>query len=163
MNKVKVYTLISYHKSKGKSKCFPHYFYLIFGKISEKGKKNMVKDRECPPSPFTLPLFLLAGLLNGFLGTGGGMVLLLGLSLIHPENEKEMMKIATLCSLLFSILTIILYTMTDRFTPGDNLLLLLPAALGGLLGAFLYRRLPLRYLKLGLALLLLLSGLRLLF
>ena len=56
-----------------------------------------------------LPLLsALAGFLNGFLGTGGGMVLALSLRAAYPREEKCAMAISTACVLSFSVLTMIL-------------------------------------------------------
>ena len=88
-----------------------------------------------------LPLLCFAGgMLNGFLGTGGGMVLTLSLRAVYPEEEKRALAISTACVLSFSALTTILYAFEGHLQGLSLRPMLLPALLGGLLGAWLLWR-----------------------
>ena len=106
---------------------------------------------------------LVAGVVNGLLGTGGGMVLVLALSRLYPEEEKRVMAISTACVFVFSILSIILYTINGRMRDIDVLPMLLPSLLGGLLGVLLLGRIRGEAVEGIFAFLLILAGARLLF
>lgn len=103
----------------------------------------------------------LAGGVNGLLGTGGGMVLALALRAAYPKGRREAMALSTACALFFSVLSIFLYTISGHFEGVEVLSSVLPAFLGGALGALLLGRLRLPYLDILLSLLLLYSGLSL--
>ena len=111
-----------------------------------------------------LPLLCFAGgVLNGFLGTGGGMVLTLSLRAAYPGKEKCALAISTACVLSFSVLTTILYFTAGHLVPSGALSVLLPSLLGGALGAALLGRVGTPFIKTVFSLLLLISGMRMLF
>ena len=125
--------------------------------MQENGKKEG-RLRAVPP----IAAFF-AGMLNGLLGTGGGMVLTLALRASAPDAERDGMALSTACMLLFSVLTTILYGIQGHLVLGDAVPVLLPAFLGGALGSVLLGRLRLPMVDMILSLLLLYSGLSLLF
>ncbi len=104
----------------------------------------------------------LAGLINGLIGTGGGMLLVLGLRALYPDREREVMAITTAAVLSFSLLSILLYSTSGNLTLSAALPSILPALLGGLFGALLLGRIRMGALDGIFAALLILSGLRLL-
>ena len=104
-----------------------------------------------------------AGVVNGLLGTGGGMVLVLALKRLYPGEEKWAMAISTACVFVFSIVSIILYTIGGRMQEVSVLPTLLPSLLGGLLGALLLGGLRGDAVEGIFALLLILAGVRMLF
>jgi len=108
-------------------------------------------------------LCLVAGAVNGFFGMGAGMILVLGLSRFYRGSRGEIMAISTLCVLSFSLLTTILYFSAGHVKPEAALPILLPSLLGGALGATLLGRVSHALLQTVFALLLLISGARLLF
>ncbi len=108
-------------------------------------------------------LCLLAGAVNGFFGMGAGMILVLGLQRFYRGERDEIMAISTLCVLCFSFLTTILYFVSGHVEPSAALPLLLPSLLGGALGSLLLGRISPTLLQTVFALLLLISGARLLF
>ena len=118
--------------------------------------------REGVPVRATLLLGLLAGVLNGLFGTGGGMVLTLGLARLFPGEEAENLSISTASVLVFFILSTILYAMRGHIAWGDTLGIVPLAALGGAFGALLLGRLAGWVLTLLLSLMLLFSGVMLL-
>ncbi len=117
---------------------------------------------KSPLSSFLLyAASVLSGALCGFLGTGGGMLLLFSLRFLHPDEEKENMAICTACVLLFSILTTILYKIEGHMDGVGIALILLPSLLGGAVGSLLLGRIHLLFLDLVLSLLLVYAGLSL--
>ena len=122
-----------------------------------------MRSRKSGHRPLYLPFAaLLAGGVNGLLGTGGGMVLTLALRAAYPEKRREAMALSTACVLFFSVLSIFLYTFSGHLEGVEIASSLLPAFLGGALGAVLLGRARLPYLDVLLAVLLLYSGLSLL-
>ena len=97
---------------------------------------------------------LLAGLCNGLLGAGGGIVVVLALSAALPDDEdsRQSLYANALCVMLpLSLLTLATYALRgdipDGFLGADYALLLLGAAIGGLLGALITDKLSSRVLK----------------
>lgn len=111
-----------------------------------------------------LALFIIglgAGTLNGLLGTGGGVVILLGLS--HVPGLKLRDPRTAYATTLAVILPLSLFSALRYFRAGgiNTFLvcaLLLPAVVGGVVGAFLLRRSSPTLLKRLFAALLLASG-----
>ena len=96
---------------------------------------------------FCLVAFL-GGALNGFLGTGGGIIFVLGLSLL-TRNEKKDNYVTTLIAIIpISLVGSFAYL---RQGSVDFSLLkgaYLPALLGGVLGAFLVNKINIKWLNL---------------
>ena len=104
----------------------------------------------------------LAGTLNGLLGTGGGMVLIFALSaLLSPGHGKEIFVISSAGVFVFSLISVTIYGYGGSFPAADFPRFALAAAAGGVTGAFLFSRLPTRWLRRLFGLLLLYSGARL--
>ena len=112
----------------------------------------------------TVALFssLAAGILNGWLGTGGGMVLILALSALYPGREREVLTLSTACVFAFSGLSILFYVLGGHMVGVEAVPILLPSLLGGAVGAIFLGRTSPAILDGILALLLILSGLRML-
>ena len=96
---------------------------------------------------FCLVAFLGGGL-NGFLGTGGGIIFVLGLSLLTKNKRKD-----NYVTTLIAIIPISVVGSFAYFSHGsvDFTLLksaYLPAILGGALGAYLVERLDVKWLNL---------------
>ena len=108
-------------------------------------------------------LSLLAGLLNGLLGTGGGMILLFTLGALLPrERAKECFMISTVGVLVFSAVSAIFYARGGSISPSLLPRFALPAAVGGVVGALLLGKIGVRLLRKIFAILLLYSGVKLL-
>lgn len=99
---------------------------------------------------------ILAGILNGLLGTGGGVPLTLMLS--ENGSEKQAYATASLGVLLLSLQTVFLYR--GSAVPFSEISPLLPyvAVIGGALGAFFLGRIKVNLLRLLFAGLLTFSG-----
>lgn len=108
---------------------------------------------------------LLAGLCNGLLGAGGGIVVVLAFSAALPRDEdsRRSLYANALCVMLpLSLLTLATYALKGNIPNGflgaDYALLLVGAAIGGVLGALILDKLPSSILKKAFALLTVLSG-----
>ena len=118
-----------------------------------------------------------AGLLNGLLGAAGGILLVLLLPKLplkqafpaspfpggDPPHPKDVLTTSMAVMLPVSAVSTLLYY-AGGIRPDPALLssLILPAAAGGMLGAVLLGRIPDRLLRRGFALLVTVSGLRML-
>lgn len=110
-----------------------------------------------------LPLLgILSGVLNGFLGTGGGMVLSVGLRSAYPGEDKESMAVATASMMFLSFLSTILYSFGGHIGTKEILPVIIPALIGGALGSLMLGRIRHELLELLLGGMLLYSGLALL-
>lgn len=85
----------------------------------------------------------MSGLVNGFLGTGGGIILLFAETLIGESRDKRDSFAETLCvTIVLSAVSACIYFANDSVDAGSLPKFCIPAALGGILGAFLLDRLP---------------------
>lgn len=110
----------------------------------------------------TLPLLAVglgAGLLNGALGAGGGILIVLCLRpMLQKEDRRRAYTTALSVTLPLSVLTLFRYWRGGALADTAPLSLLLPALIGGGLGALLLRRLPQGVLSRIFAAVVLLSG-----
>ena len=113
-------------------------------------------------SPTALFAAFFAGVVNGWLGTGGGMLLVLVLGRLYPERWREVFSLTTACTFAFSTVSILLYAIGGHVAEVDLLPILLPAFFGGILGSLLLGKSSPAALRALLALLLAFSGIRLL-
>lgn len=103
----------------------------------------------------------LAGFLNGLLGTGGGMILIFVLGfLLRGGREKEAFVISSVGVLVFSAFSAALYGSLGQLDTALLPRLALPAAAGGLFGAWLLDRISILWLRRLFALLVLSAGLK---
>ena len=109
--------------------------------IFHNNSKNMYRARAYTRRPLTallLPLIgFLSGILNGFFGTGGGMVLSVGLRTAYPGEDRESMALATASMTVLSIVSTILYAASGHIGSKEILPVIVPAVFGGFLGALL--------------------------
>lgn len=101
----------------------------------------------------------VSGFLSGLLGAGGGMVALLALTLLRPGDDARDRFAATICAVLpMTLVSAAFYLSRGDLRFGDALPYLLPAVIGGFLGALALGRLPLKWIKITLSVILLVSG-----
>ena len=109
----------------------------------------------------------LAGFINGLLGTGGGILLVLVLgtyvrrhAVATDGSEAQRDVFATALSVMvpISVLSTILYARGGTLDLGGFAPMLLPTVVGGVLGALVLDKLRLDWLKRLFSLLLLISG-----
>ena len=111
-----------------------------------------------------LPLLVLgaaAGFVNGFLGTGGGIILVLG-GLFWGKGQntdaKDLFAGTVLVTLILSAVSAAVYLWQGSLPFGEFPPYLLPALTGGAAGAWLLDRVPNRWTKRLFALLVILGG-----
>ena len=120
----------------------------------------MIRKRKINASKIALlALFsLLAGAMNGFLGTGGGIVLVYALGAI-TDNDKKDNFATTLCATIpMSLISLISYGSSGNIDTSLIKTLIFPAVVGGALGALLTDKIRTKYLSIFFALLVIYSG-----
>ena len=102
-----------------------------------------------------------AGLANGLFGAGGGLLLIPILSCLCKTKEKT--SFATSLSVLLPLCLISLGVsyVTGTLSASNALPYLIGGGIGGLMGGFLMKKIPARWLGIALSLLLFWGGLRL--
>ena len=90
----------------------------------------------------------LAGVANGLLGAGGGILVVFGLSGLMKEYEARDLYASALCVMLpVSVVSCIRYASGGNLSTEGFDVYVLPAILGGLLGGLLLGRLKGAFLK----------------
>lgn len=109
----------------------------------------MIHVRRTPTSytPITLIALALcglgAGIINGLLGAGGGIILVLALSLLCKHalpDKRDLYANALVVTLTLTVISTILYIRNGNAPPADLSRFVLPAAIGGLAGGLLLGR-----------------------
>ena len=91
---------------------------------------------------------LLAGFVNGLLGTGGGIVLIFGMRMLNiGKSGKDVFALTLAVTLGLSMISAIVYICNGGGTAGFELKYIIPASIGGFAGAYLLDRLKLETVK----------------
>ena len=112
---------------------------------------------------FILPLAFLSGMTNGVLGAGGGIILIFLLAHLlkgREDGAKASFAISCVAVLAFSTVSAVSYTGKGTIAFSDVAPYLLPALIGGLLGAIFLHRINTAWLKKIFAVLLVYGGIR---
>lgn len=103
-------------------------------------------------------LSFVAGGMNGFLGTGGGIVMIYILGALTKNDKKDNFA-TTLCAMIpATIISLIAYSKSGNIDTGMIKTLALPAIIGGILGAFLTDKIKTEYLTICFSALVIYSG-----
>ncbi len=109
--------------------------------IDKKGRRTVLR----------LTVFgLCAGIVNGLLGAGGGILIVFGLAplLSHdPEGQRDVFANALAVMFPVSIVSMIGYAAAGRFSLDGFAHYLIPCTIGGLVGAFLLGRIKISFLQ----------------
>ena len=131
--------------------------------------KIRIGEKPFSAAALTVLAGIGAGFLNGLLGAGGGIILTLSFAELLPQDvgaaEATRDRFAAAVCVMFpvSILTVLLYAKSGNVLPGADLpRLLLPAAVGGAVGAYFMDRLSASWLRTAFAVLLVVSGVNML-
>ncbi len=98
-----------------------------------------------------------AGILNGILGTGGGIPLWFAAN--KKENKKAAFATSSAGVLVLSAVSLFSYRNSAPTLTGSSALFIWFALFGGILGAFLLNKIPLNFIRFLFAFLLIGSGL----
>ncbi len=105
---------------------------------------------------------ILSGIVNGLLGTGGGILTVLFLSKIYAKDSsystKDIFAITLCSSVIMSLASLLFYLSSGCFSISDSALYMLAAVPGGVLGAILLDKLSSKTMKLIFALLVVWAG-----
>ena len=105
---------------------------------------------------------ILSGIVNGLLGTGGGILTVLFLSKIYAHDSsystKDIFAITLCSSVIMSMASLLFYLSSGCFSVSDSALYMLAAVPGGVLGAILLEKLSSKTMKLIFALLVVWAG-----
>lgn len=105
---------------------------------------------------------ILSGIVNGLLGTGGGILTVLFLSKIYAKDSsystKDIFAITLCSSVIMSMASLLFYLSSGCFSVSDSALYMLSAVPGGVLGAILLEKLSSKTMKLIFALLVVWAG-----
>ena len=122
--------------------------------------KNQLKKSGIRNLPLFCALSFLAGGINGFLGTGGGIVLIYILSAL-TENDKKDNFATTLCATVpMSVVSLFAYSKGGNIDTELVRLVALPAIIGGMLGALLTDKIKTQYLTICFSALVVYSGIQ---
>ena len=108
-------------------------------------------------------LSFLGGALNGFLGTGGGILILFMLNRLTKNERKDNFVTCALSIIPISLVGSFAYFRAGSVDFSTLQSAYLPAIAGGILGAFLFEKLKIKYLNLIFGALVIYSGASMLF
>lgn len=103
-----------------------------------------------------------AGLVNGFFGAGGGMVLVPLLLYLGKLEDKKAFSSAVCIILPLCLVSVAVYALRGTLKTDDALPYLIGGALGGVAAGLSFQKIPARVLHLVLGALIIFGGLRLL-
>ena len=110
---------------------------------------------------------VLAGFINGFLGAGGGLILLWILGKMNPEKGEAAVRdnfaSVVLTVLLLSIVSSVTYSHTTNIQAASLFILALPGMIGGIFGAYLTDKLNTTLLKLAFSVIIVIAGINMIF
>jgi len=108
----------------------------------------------------------VSGMMNGFAGTGGGIILYFVLKFLNKNknvNIKDIMATTISAVIPMSIISSIIYMIKGKMIYKE-LLTYLPAALiGGIIGAFLLEKLKFKFVKKLFSVMIIYAGIRMMF
>ncbi len=104
----------------------------------------------------------LAGAANGLFGAGGGMVLVPLLTKWAGLEERKAFSTSVCIIMPLCLVSLAVYFIRGAMDLGAAWPYLIGGAAGGLIGGFTYKRIPVRFLRIGLGLIIIYGGVRLL-
>lgn len=116
-----------------------------------------------------VPAALMAGVVNGLLGAGGGVIMLyLVRAMLRQRGDgegeqKDAFASVVAIMLPVSIISALSYAARGSLDMRELQILTVPALVGGVIGAFLTDRLPVRVVRLVFGILVIVSGVRMAF
>ena len=124
---------------------------------------NLRRERRVLFAFLFVLLSFLGGALNGFLGTGGGILILFMLNRLTKNEKRDNFVTCALSIIPISLVGSFAYFRAGSVDFSTLQTSYLPAIIGGILGAFLFERLKVKYLNLIFGALVIYSGASMLF
>ena len=119
-----------------------------------------MENKKIPPLPCACA-GLAAGIVNGFFGAGGGMLLVPLLTLLAGLRDKRVFPTALAVMLPLSLVSVSVYALGGSLPWREALPYLISGSLGGALGGLMFRRVRAELLHTVLGLVILFGGVRL--
>lgn len=107
-----------------------------------------------------------AGAINGMLGAGGGIILIIFLERIFKDDKEALKKAISctlVCMLCMSAFSAAVYLYKGNVGFSDVKAYIVPSALGGVLGALIFKKIPKNALNAIFCLLVIFAGVRMIF
>ena len=122
-------------------------------------------ERACKTKKWVITVTVIlgaaAGVLNGFLGSGGGIIIILALTLMIPEqDERDRFATAVISVLPMSAVSACFYIFRDGVDVSGNAHYFASALFGGIFGAWLMTKISPKALRLIFAALMIFAGVR---
>lgn len=115
----------------------------------------------------TVAFGILGGFINGFLGAGGGIILLWALNRLHPpvtpDDTRDNFASVVAVVLIISTVSAVTYSHTNELNTSLMPCFVIPGMAGGLAGAYVTHRINTFYLKLFFSVLLIIAGVNMAF
>ncbi len=105
---------------------------------------------------------IVAGFINGLFGSGGGVILVLGLTLLLKSEKKKAHATAVMTVLCFSVVSIFTYGIKGNVDWSVALTAGIAGIAGGAAGAYLLKKIPVKYVSKIFGILMLVSSWRML-
>ena len=109
---------------------------------------------------FSILTGILVGTLNGFFGGGGGMICVPSLVYLLNYPEKKAHATAMLIILPLTIISSVIYLINNYINIWDIVIVSIGVLVGGIIGAFLLKKLPPKVIGIIFAIVMLVAGIR---
>jgi uncharacterized membrane protein YfcA len=104
-----------------------------------------------------------AGVVNGFIGTGGGIILtFIFIKIMGKDRTKDAFATVITAILPISFVSAVNYHMNGNLRLDETLVYIIPAVIGGFAGAFLLEKIKVDWLKIIFSALVVYAGVRML-
>jgi len=153
-----------------------HYNNIISARKFQENPKNRIKNGEAAKiekrvkkkkALLSVPFGALAGFLNGFLGAGGGIILMWILPHLNPPQDdngiRDNFATVVFVILLYSSVSAIAYSHNADFSMDNLWILTLPGIVGSIVGAYLTDRISTNALKIAFCILMVVAGVNMAF
>ncbi len=99
-----------------------------------------------------------AGFLSGLLGAGGGIILYFVLGALYGRGAKQNLVLSSVAVMFFCVISLFFYKGNSALDLAGILRVAIPAACGGIIGAFLLAKIPSAAVKKMFSVVIILSG-----
>ncbi len=134
--------------------------------IGAAGKRNGHRIKISQTAVGIIIISLIGGIFNGLIGAGGGIILSLGFSALiaNRMNEKKDIYFNSQAAMIpVSVISYLLYAQSGSTTSIPLFQMLIPAAVGGILGGVASSYISSKYIRIIFAVIVVFSGARMIF